>query len=388
MRSYSGIVIIAIITFFMLGCKSYTPLKVKHINLQTGDKPASGFYYSLPQTVITLDFFIVKTEFEPGPLAAFAAKYLSIENANKEAFTEYSIEKIVFGSKSKPDPEQMYFALYNPKKSHPGLSVNYTETGLIKSVNVIYDDITDKKESNRSNTAGVFKNKSEFIYFLDNKLVEKIDTIFEDILVDTILIQKKRFLRSFVEKSSEARAKEIAEKIINIRDKKYLLISGFSEITYSKETIAYMYEELNKLEQSYLDLFTGIATTSIIKYNFSFIPNANALRQSELFKFSDSSGILLNDSTQGKALFIEVQPVVKDYTKARFKGEDVINQDGFYYRTPAEVLVKINIGTNTIAETTMLVSQFGKLSQLPADNIEIIFYPETGAIKSIRKIQD
>ncbi len=373
---------IALLSIMIISCSKNTYLSVSHINDLDPNKTTQGFYYSLPQTVISIEITVIRTDFEPGPFAKYADKYLSLEDVETESFSIYNIGKIKTSSYAIPDKENIYVINYNPKKKNSDLSLDYNELGLLKSVNYISKNYEENNQRGDLKRIDETIKKGSFFYFLDNKMIEKIDTIYEEVLIDTMVIQRRRFAKSYVAKSSEVRAKEISEKIFNIRDKKFALVSGFSEIPYSKETMKFMSEELNLMEERLLELFTGITTTSIIKYKFDYIPCENESLPVELFKFAEDLGIISKGSKNGKSINIEV------IRKNKIENIIVENntQNGFIYRMPEECEVRLLLGNQVITENKFLISQFGNIKRLPLGNFEIIFFPETGAIKSINKL--
>ena len=50
----------------------------------------SGFYYSLPQTMLKLDFVIEEVQCEPGPLSGYASMYFSMDESIEYASTAAS----------------------------------------------------------------------------------------------------------------------------------------------------------------------------------------------------------------------------------------------------------------------------------------------------------
>ncbi|MBS4014176.1 MAG: DUF4831 family protein [Bacteroidetes bacterium] len=375
--------LMAVLSVMIISCSKNTFITVSHINDIESQKTAQGFYYALPQTIVNVEITVIKTDFEPGPFAKYADKYLSLEEVETDPFSHYSIGKIKTSTSAKPDKDHIYFINYNPKKKYSNLSLDYTEEGLLKSVNFISRISEDNNSRTESIKIDEKLKKGSFFYFLDNKMVEKIDTIYEEVLIDSLVIQRRRLSKSFVEKSSEARAKEVAEKIFNIRDKRYALISGFSEIPYSKETIKFMNDELNIIEQRFLELFTGITTISIIKYKFEYIPSEKESLPFELCKFSENAGVIGKSSKNGKPISIEILR----NNKIEHHINNSNTQNGIVYRTPEECEIRLLHGNQVITENKFLISQFGYTKRLPSGNFEIIFYPETGAIRSINQIQ-
>ncbi|MFW5792662.1 MAG: DUF4831 family protein [Bacteroidota bacterium] len=370
------------VLLFVSSCKEQKHITVAHVNNPAIDNSSYGFYYSLPQTVIDIEINVLKTEFTPGPYSDFAKKYLGLENVKNEPYINYEISSISFNKSVEPDPAHFYYIEYNSLKEHPNFSLEYTESGLLKSMNTNYKD-SENKDS-ETIEFGISGSKNEFTQYLSANQKVNLDTIYEDYWVDTMIVRKQRVKKSIVEKKSEDKAKEIADILLNLEDLKLSLISGFSEIPYDKKTMEYMHTEMLELENRYLELFTGIESQSIIKYKFSHTPSLKNIAATELFRFSDTLGILPRDGELGKIVEIETE-ADENIRRPHFSMHSDNNQGGLYYRIPENGLIRIKMDNLTITETKLLINQFGRISRLPYSNFEIQFFPKSGALKSIRQ---
>jgi hypothetical protein len=375
----------------MGACSVKQPFTVRHVSeLETGHSK-QGYFYSLPRNIVTVDVTILKTEEIPGPFAQFAEKYLGIDAVINRPATHYSINDVSINSFAEPDPAQFYF-IESDANLHVNspFSMQLNEGGIITAFNTNYTASEYLSQTPQKNLDGIFGTEATFNHFMETNLQEKIDTILESVRMDTITIERKTLRRTWVEKTSEVRAKEVAEYIIKIRDKRFEIMSGFAEITYSKEAIQYMNDQLMKLENDYLELFTGITGKSIIKYRYTVIPDKDkAADPVTLFFFDDKRGIIEQPHAASKVLKLNFS---RDFT-TRQMGVFTIDPlsgkkplpTGFYYRIPEHANIAITLDDLTIAEARLLISQFGIITSLPPDDLMIEFYPNTGTVKSIEK---
>jgi len=384
-------IIIAVILLLGVSCKTQQPIRVQHIrNLETGHS-LQGFYYALPRTVLIIDVTVIKTTENPGPFASYAGKFLGIEDVITEPSSIYEIREININSFAEPDPSEFYFAELDLNKNYKNpLSLNMSEGGLILAVNAPFDQQELLQGTPLEREYGIFRSEATFNHFVKSNLHEKVDTIIQHIQVDTMTIERRTLRRRLVEKSSEIRAKEVADYILKIRDKKFDLISGFAEITYSKETLQYMNDQLTRQENDYLELFTGLTTQSKIKYRYYFIPDKNtASVPYTLFHFSELNGVVQEEEPGSQAVNI----LATRSNTTRQLGVFVMNPDrkktetGFYYRIPEHGNITVSKGASSIADARMFVSQFGIITSLPPVDLQIEFYPDTGYIKSVKKIK-
>ncbi len=375
-----------------ISCKTQHPIKVQHVrNLEAGHT-LQGFYYALPRTVLIVDVTVVRTTEIPGPYAQYAGKFLGLEDVITDKMQTYEIREVNVNPYAEPDPSEFYFVELNPDKNRKNpIAVYLHENGIIAGINAPFDEQEYLLNNTLESKYGYFGSEATFNYFVESNLHEKIDTIVQQVRMDTITVERRTLRRRLVEKSSEIKAKEVADYILKIREKKFDLLSGFAEITYSREALKYMNDQLTQQENDYLELFTGLTTQSMMKYRYYFVPEKNtASVPYTLFHFSEREG-LLEDEQQGSH---EVKIQVTRSNTTRQPGVFLLNPDrgkstetGFYYRIPEHGNVTVLKGNMPLAESRILINQYGIITSLPPVDLKIEYYPNTGSIKSVEKIK-
>ena len=383
-----------ILVFFM-ACNTPKSFHVKHVRQMEAEAGQTGFYYALPRTVLSFDVTIYKTKEIPGPFAEYAGTYLGLDDVIKKSSVEHKITEININSYAEPDPRQFYFVKYDPEVfEEKPFYISLTESGLLQSVNTDFDSEEFMQAlDKRKKEYGYFGTEDTFNYFMDTNLEEKVDTIVEMVVKDTILEERQILQRSWVEKDEETKAEEVADFILKIRDQKMDLVTGFHEIPYSKETIEFMYSKLSKEEENYLELFTGLKSTSKIKYRFTHIPEKEqAGKKRPLFRFCEEEGVIpIAERNKGSLVTIELKRNQTTRQPEVFINRNIDpekDKDGFFYRIPEHATVTIQKDGKIKADARFLISQFGTIATLPPEHFEIEFYPNTGFIKSIRKIEN
>ncbi len=375
-------------------CGSQVSLQSGHVSDMDPDDTGKRMYYSLPRTVVAIDVEVTQTVKKPGPYAAYAERYLGLDDVIFAPEINYEVSKVSINGYAEPDPEHVYYVVF-PKDGDEKESfyLSLTEEGLIASVNREFDTEEFQFGLSESTDYGYFGSDATFNYFIDTNLKEQVDTVIEHVRMDTITVQRQTLRRSWVEKGEELRASEVAEYILEIREKKFDLISGFQEINYSKEALEYMYSEMDKLESDYLDLFTGITASQTINFRFIHTPEKDQTdTRHTLFRFSQDEGVLPAHDDEGGV------PVTIAYQRSHAT-DDLKNQTGetrqerrrsaagFHYRIPEYANLLIYTGTEKRAEARMQINQFGIVTNLPPGKSTIEFYPNTGSIKSIGNLK-
>lgn len=359
----------------------------RHVNNLDAGFQGTGVFYNLPRTTVVVDIEVKKTTKTPGPYAGYASRFLGLDDIITASQDIYYINHVSISSFTEPDPEQIYFVSF-PDQQQQNLYIRLNEAGLIHSFNSKFNELEKQRVDDLVKYPGYLFDDDTFNFIVDADQTgghESQSEIYGD---DNIAVQRQTLRRSWVEKSTELRAREVADYILEIREKKFDLISGFQEIPYSKEALKYMYDEMNKLENDYLDLFTGITSHDILKYRYIIRPSKNDIeKENALFRFSPHNGIMSLASEEGVIAGLKYSPIkatlLADMQISNHASTDQKDSLGFHYRIPEHTDISLLLGDEIRAQTRMLVNQFGIVSYLPAKNMSIEFHPQTGAIKSI-----
>ena len=165
-----------------------------------------------------------------------------------------------------------------------------------------------------------------------------------------------------VEKSLEQKAAETANTILDLRRQRLQIVTGDTDATYSGEAMGAAIEELTRLEQEYMTLFTGYSDYQTQKMRFDVIPEAGRENQMYIaFRISDKSGLVPADDMSGKPVVMEIVPQAIAQTELRNSASNVI-----HYRIPAICTVKLKNGADLLLQSRIPVYQLGQESSLPA----------------------
>lgn len=366
-----------VVAFFHTGLQSQVNVYPATDKSQTiGD----GAFYALPQTVLKVDVILKATEQRKGPYSDYAERYLGLEEVNKFDFTTWNIETIAVTTQTEPDPEQRYFVEIagTDSKDLRKLNLKVDEAGMLLAAGDL--DLNQGKKSEKSAEVVVFDNPTdgqEFPDFYTTKHVETlIDTIIRRVTVDTLMEEQMFYRQRLKDKSTEEMAAAALQKIEQIRESKYNLITGFQETAYAPGSIDFMYNRLENLENEYLDLFRGKSFTEYYHHTFYVVPKPkNGRYSSTLFNFAPGSGI--TDSKSGEPVELVVSGT------SATQSDTATNNTGIAYRIPATAEVKVTFEDDELYYRRVEISQFGEVKRLPAKRFRAEFNPATGGLKSV-----
>lgn len=321
----------------------------------------NGFYYSLPLTTLKLDFVVEEIQLEKGPLSDYASNYFEMEDYVEFTTKEYKLLDVEMTSVASPDPNALFFVTLTTSRGGGKTQFDILPNGIIRSIGV-------------GNAADVeVENKVD-----SNKEVSKC-------------CQKEAVNDDFISlmmagKANAQVAKEVADKIIEIRKAKFYLISGDVEMASNPETFNAMYRKLDDMEKEYTSLFLGRRVAKKMVKTVYVIPNREVVDQS-VAKFSTTEGLTLG--TSGSGSLITVQTLSLNTTgsinaPSQSAVESMSYENKVFYRVPEMAQVKVTCGKATLLEDRVTVNQLGELLMAPITNTKLVFDTETGQIINMR----
>jgi hypothetical protein len=187
-------------------------------------------------------------------------------------------------------------------------------------------------------------------------------------------------------KNNSQIAKEVADKIVEIRKAKFYLISGDVEMASNPETFNTMYKKLDAMEKEYTSLLLGKKVGKKLVKTVYVIPNKEVPTQT-VAKFSQTEGLTVG--TEGSGNMITVQTLSLNTTAAinapsQSAIESMSYENKVFYRVPETSQVKVMCGNATLLEDRVTVNQLGAMLMAPLTNTKLVFDTETGQIVNIR----
>ena len=171
-----------------------------------------------------------------------------------------------------------------------------------------------------------------------------------------------------IEKTLEQKAAETAAMILKLRKQRLQIVTGDTDATYSGEAMGAAIEELTRLENEYMTLFTGYSEKQPQHMTFEVIPDPAKENQMYVaFRMSEAGGLVPADNLSGKPVVMEIVP--QAFAQPEVKDEKKSKDVGVYYRIPAACTVKLLDGMDLIFQTRMPIYQLGQESSLPVNMV-------------------
>jgi hypothetical protein len=355
-------------------------------------KGKEGVFYFLPHTLVQVNVTCIKKEMVKGPYSEFAYRYLGLDQVITSNTIAYELHQIQVEGIQVPDPETVFFAefLNRQNKDQLSLMIHLSEQGFIQESSLgIQNAEQEEAEEIREVREEAIKRpgyEDRFHYYATNNQVIKVDTIIKMVTIDTSTFKDVSYRTSLVYKTLEERAAEAAAYIETIREERVKLLTGYQEVNYSKEALAYMDSKLKDLEDQYLSLFKGLTYKTELTYTMTYLPDPEKPDQPEvLFKFTSDSGIKGADNPAGEPISVSIAPIHSELWKTQSGHSAITSAQGIVYRMPEVTRVTILHKGNEIISKDIPVSQLGQIAVYPTTGKYYIqFHPGTGAVKRIR----
>ncbi len=356
------------------------------------------FVYYLPKTQLIINLQATQIVENKGPYADYAQEFLgNLTNIIKQNRTYWQLGNIQITTKPIRDTNNIWVVNSNIVNA---FNFQLTRQGFPVAINQFVKFKQQEEQIQNFSNQNIKKTDSLGLTVIDQGFKEVYDTIFKTEQYDTIqrtipIIEKK-----LIKKSVREQARDLANKIFELKDNKEALLIGEGDSDYlpDGQALKEMLEGIDKLEKQYLAQFIGRRDKTIFHYKFTYVPNpTNDIVQKIICRFSPKLGILPAGDLRGDPVIIEIVShkttgkisnfVTEQNLLQRITGAKSQNQ-GIAYRIPEMVTVKIKLNNTLLAEKNMLIAQFGTVAHLPVSifknkTTKILFDPKLGSIISI-----
>ncbi|MCF6184413.1 MAG: DUF4831 family protein, partial [Bacteroidales bacterium] len=376
--------ITVIIILSAVSCKApfYTE-KIPHQNSK-----AEGIIYSLPEAKILVKVEITKEIKQKGIFSDYTHLYFNAKNAILKNETKFYISDISLKTVPVVDSSQVY-RIISPKNINP-LLLNLSKESFISGINL--SDVQASKVIIRQNLIrnnDIATNVSDYADISLYSVREiQYDTIYKDVLRDSVMIKVPIIREKEVYKSKAKQAKETADIIFRLRDDRYALLTGENDGNNfpDGEAIKIMLKKLSGLEKNYMSLFTGREMKVKKNYQLELTPqNKNSEEDNILFYFSEIKGF--TNDTIYKPVILKLTNIENENGNIEFqkiKTEESGHYSGIVYRIPAKAKAEIIFDGKELFKTNVFIPQFGHLNIIPSNlfnnQITVEFYPEYGSL--------
>ena len=323
------------------------PLTVNTQILPLGDTVKlyeGSIVYSLPLTGFEFTVVAQRTIQTAGPYHDYADQFLGLKDVIRSNNTIWTLREVKIEPFNELDPEQYYVIKSDGLVESNVLALK--EAGLILDINMeMYArrNYYSKNLLNNIQVKPAIRDMGSDEYYD----IEQ-DTTYKIVELDTAFVRIPYVLERRRQLSLEEQAESTARILLELREGRHLILTGEANV-FPQDKAAI--DEINRLEDEYISLFTGKSTSEIRTFKFFFIPEKEMEnRPFILFRFSPEDGVLDPNDLSGRPVAVELFSTGKvDKINIIENGAAVSEKyDRMYYRIPEVVDVKVTDGRSTL----------------------------------------
>lgn len=366
MKRISGFLILISLAFSCTTIKE-VPVTVNTRILPLGDTVKlyeGSLLYSLPQSAFEFTVVAQRTVQTAGPYHNYAEQFLGLSDVIRSNQKIWALKDVKIRSFKELDPEHYYIIESDGLLESNALALK--EAGLILDINSSLYKSRNYYSKNLENTdiSGISIRDMGSDEYFD---IEK-DTSYRVVELDTAFVRIPYVLERRRQLSLEEQAENTARILLELREGRHLILTGEANV-FPQDRASI--DEINRLENEYISLFSGKSSSEIVTFKFFMVPEKIMEDKPViLFRFSPEDGVLEANDLTGRPVVVELMSAGKvDNINLVEREEKKGTYDKIYYRVPEVVDISVTDGRSTLGKSRELVYQFGKVVTLPANYI-------------------
>lgn len=350
----------------LAGCAATEELQLKVTPFgEEPDEVQKQFFYALPKTVIKVEVSFREVKNIPGPYWEYADKYLGLKEVIKKKSSEWSIWDVNISSHNELDPAHYYSVNILEGEAGMGLLDPLLQQGMVVRGNEIINESV-KGDGLYSTEAADFVRYEDL--GISNNFQERIETMYKTIVTDTSFVEVPVQRTVVEQKSASTKAREAADFLLELRTRRFEMLTGEYEVYPDGEAMAASIGKLDRIEASYLSLFTGKSITRQIRKTWFIIPIDGAESTDyPLEMFSEFLGLVPAELGEGDVLKVQIEPQGRTAPLDDMILSDsiVVPDNTLIYRMPDVTALKVMLGDRVLATHRISVFQSGSLVNTP-----------------------
>jgi len=352
------------IVVLLAACATTEPLELRVTPL--GKEPAKvkdQYVYALPQTVLKVEVTLREVRSIPGPYWEYAEKYLGLKEVVKTKSSQWNIWDVAIGQHLELDPQHFYSLNVMEGELEDASLNSFLEQGIIlKGSEVVHETM---KGNGLQSTS-----RDNFVRYDDlgvsNNFEERTETMYKTIVTDTAFVEVPVQRTVVEQKSSATKAKEAADFLLELRNRRFEMLTGEYEVYPDGEAMGASIQKLDQMEASYLSLFTGKTITRVMKRTWFIVPDSGAEPSSyTLDAFSNQLGFVPAELNEGKVLQVRLSPMGKTIRVGGYFSANSAPPNALIYRIPDLAELKVMLGEEALSTHRITIYQSGHLLTAP-----------------------
>lgn len=326
----------------------------------------AAIVYHMPKTELAITLSYECIQQEPGIFYQYAKRYLGANDIVTEKQVTYQLTDVEMHTEASADLTRAY--KISAQKGYDLQLVSLTADGRLLGYNL----------------AETARNKQ-----LTHQVTNLTNLSADDITQTTKMMPllEEQFMAGSVAKMAEGAAKQI----YRIRETRLNILGGDVEhLPADGMAMQLVLDELNKQEQTLVELFVGTSRVKKHTHTFYYLPGEK-MDKHVIARFSKHSGVVNKDDLSGEPIYLSIDAHKQILSEAlEFDPKKSVTPSQVYYNLPGSADIFLESPISTISEH-IYVAQYGVAVPLAWDFMSgkpqhsIVFNIETGNISSIQK---
>ncbi|MBO4906912.1 MAG: DUF4831 family protein [Bacteroidaceae bacterium] len=335
-----------------------------------------GVNYFLPKTRLRIALVAEKTIVKPGEYAAYANRYLRLNNVPMETSETWTLKELQVTPYGVPDSTKAFNIKLKPKTSAP--FVTLTDEGLLLAINAEAEE-------------------------------EGLPALPQPVAAPKLLNGRDYMTQEILAAGSTAKMAQLtAEEIYDIRDSRNALVRGEADnMPKDGAQLRLMLDNLDLQSRALEAMFKGQTVTSTEVMVLDFEPQALDITVPEeeayteqrtmLCRFSQRLGLVDNDDLSGEPIWISIKPLgsLPQYqaNPESDKRKRKLEQ-GVRVNIPARAQVTISTSSKELTRMEMPIAQFGT-TEILSDilfnkkmSTTVTIHQHTGSVWEVGRAED
>ena len=343
---------------WLTGCASSEPLQLRVTPL--GQEPAKvkeQYLYALPQTVLKVEVTLRELRTVPGPYWEYAEKYLGLKEVVKKKSSSWNIWDVNIEQHQELDPNHFYSLNVLEGEFNSAALLPYLKQGtLLQGTENLHESV---KGNGLQSTS-----RDNFVRYEDlgvnNNFEERTETMYKTIVTDTAFVEVPVQRTVVEQKSSSTKAKEAADFLLELRTRRFEMLTGEYEVYPDGEAMGASIQKLDQMEAAYLSLFTGKTITRVMKRTWFIVPETGSEPSTyALDFFSNVLGFVPSELMEGEPLQVEIRPLGQITRVRGYFSAASVPDNALLYRIPDLAELKVMLGDEALAIHRISILQSG-----------------------------
>jgi len=359
---------VTLIALFIVisGCVTPTRILVTPLGIEP-EETLEKYFYALPMTVLKIEVICQEVKSVPGPYWEYAEKLLGIEEVIRQPSSRWDILDVEISHHRETDPGHLYSIHLMEGEFREGALDRFRERGLLL-------DGAEMTEESVEGAALLSSRESDYLRYVDlgveENFAERTETMYKTLVTDTSFVRVP-VDRTIVEQKTRAqKAEEAASFILLLRTSRVEILTGQYEVYPEGEAMAAAIDRLDRLEESYLSLFTGKNLRTVHTREYFVVPDRGSSPASyRLGMFSGQLGFVPEALMEGRPLEVRITPEGKT-TAIENLYPQIPEENSYnllYYRLPDVVDLEVMLGDQLLQEERISIFQAGAVLTHPLE---------------------